>query len=102
LKLSPQQFWFAEAILTKRSAEATKFFSPCFIFITIHILLNRYLFLAPSLVCLGKATLVKEEFLEKPTKTHGFSCFYSKTLPRRECLQAPDKPPQKCTSPNQI
>jgi len=27
--LSPQQFWFAEAILVERFAEATKSFSPC-------------------------------------------------------------------------
>ena len=29
MKLSPQQFWFVEGILKKRSAEATKSFSPC-------------------------------------------------------------------------
>jgi len=28
IETSPQQFWFAEAILTKRFAEATKSFSP--------------------------------------------------------------------------
>jgi len=48
----PQQFWFAEAVITKRFAEATKSFSPCVLkkIVPIYLKLN---FTPNTLGCYG-------------------------------------------------